>query len=236
MSSPAELHGFRDVCGEVLAHRHTNPDGSLGGWVAESATVARGAFLAAEAVVFDRASLLGSARVDGVSRIFDTAIVEDKANVIASSIGGEARVAGRAIVTRSTLLGSALAEGDAALDGVEFDAGSIDSGEVTKVHTLREAAESRIRKICKDLFATGHLHLGTTEDAVDFAVGAVVNEASVTGWVVVELKGCTRQTAQIRVINVYDSKDAAHEAMHHLRTAAHQRDPAPPHDDDTFKM
>lgn len=84
--------------------------------------------------------------------------------------------------------------------------------------------------------ATGHLHLGATEDAVDFAVGAVVNEASVTGWVVVELKGCTRQTAQIRVINVYDGKDAAHEDMHHLRTAAHQRDPTPPPDDDTFKM
>ena len=57
---------------------------------------------------------------------------------------------------RASLLGSALAEGDAALDGVEFDAGSIDSGEVTKVHTLREAAESGIRKICKDLLATGH--------------------------------------------------------------------------------
>ena len=145
-------------------------------------------------------------------------------------------IAEAVVFARASLLGSALAEGDAALDGVEFDAGSIDSGEVTKVHTLREAAESRIRKICKDLFATGHLHLGTTEDAVDFAVGAVVNEASVTGWVVVELKGCTRQTAQIRVINVHDSKDAAHEAMHHLRTAAHQPDPAPPPDDDTFKM
>lgn len=60
------------------------------------------------------------------------------------------------VFDRASLLGSALAEGDAALDGVEFDAGSIDSGEVTKVHTLREAAESGIRKICKDLLATGH--------------------------------------------------------------------------------
>ena len=33
-------YDFKDGNGPVPAHQHTNPDGSVGGWVADTATVA----------------------------------------------------------------------------------------------------------------------------------------------------------------------------------------------------
>lgn len=49
-------------------HRHGNPDGTEGGWVSTSATVAATATIAASAVVLDRAEVHAYARIpDGVT-------------------------------------------------------------------------------------------------------------------------------------------------------------------------
>ena len=41
--------------GPVPAHQHTNPDGSIGGWVANSATVSDTAYIGEDAEVFGNA-------------------------------------------------------------------------------------------------------------------------------------------------------------------------------------
>jgi len=46
---------FDDGNGPVPAHRHQNPDGSIGGWVADTATVAPTAEVGPEARIFDQA-------------------------------------------------------------------------------------------------------------------------------------------------------------------------------------
>jgi hypothetical protein len=51
--------------GPVPAHRHTNPDGTEGGWVADTATVEPTAW------VFGDAQVFGDARVSGDARVFE---------------------------------------------------------------------------------------------------------------------------------------------------------------------
>jgi len=51
--------------GPVPAHRHKNPNGSIGGWVANTATVADTAYIGEDARVFDNAKVYGDARVYG---------------------------------------------------------------------------------------------------------------------------------------------------------------------------
>lgn len=51
--------------GLVPAHRHTNPDGSEGGWVADTAWVDDTAWVAERALVFGSARVYNSARVYG---------------------------------------------------------------------------------------------------------------------------------------------------------------------------
>jgi hypothetical protein len=55
------LHTFIYHDSPVPAHRHINPDGSTGGWVAETAYVAPTAFLAEHAYVYDRARVTDKA-------------------------------------------------------------------------------------------------------------------------------------------------------------------------------
>ena len=55
--------------GSVPAHRHTNPDGSLGGWVANTACVD------STARVFGAAQGSGTAQVSGEAWVFDEARV-----------------------------------------------------------------------------------------------------------------------------------------------------------------
>mgnify|MGYP001581904840 CR=1 FL=1 len=58
-----------DNFGLVPAYRHTNPDGSIGGWVAKTASVDKTAFVGKEALVYvnarvsDNAQVLDNARV-----------------------------------------------------------------------------------------------------------------------------------------------------------------------------
>jgi hypothetical protein len=52
---------FGDSNGMVPAHRHINPDGSIGGWVADTAFVDSSVYIGFEALVYNKARILNMA-------------------------------------------------------------------------------------------------------------------------------------------------------------------------------
>lgn len=80
-------YDFEDGKGPVPAHRHKNPDGSTGGWVANSATVAETAYVGPDALVYGEAKVSNEAKVGDFARVYDFAQVYGNAQ-----IGGNARV------------------------------------------------------------------------------------------------------------------------------------------------
>lgn len=84
---------FEDGKGSVPAHRHVNPGGSEGGWVANTARVDPTVFVGFCAQVFCRAHVLGYASISAYARICGSAVVQDMARV-----GGAAVVEGEALV------------------------------------------------------------------------------------------------------------------------------------------
>jgi len=61
---------FGDGSGPVPAHQHKNPDGTTGGWVADTATVAATAFLDPGVRVSGNAWVCGKAKVCGDTWVF----------------------------------------------------------------------------------------------------------------------------------------------------------------------
>lgn len=92
-------HDFGDGNGAVKAHRHENPDGSKGGWVAETATVEKGCSIGDNARVFGKAWVCDKARVYGNAEVYGNAQVYDNARVYGNAwVFGNARVYGKAQV------------------------------------------------------------------------------------------------------------------------------------------
>lgn len=87
------LYDFKDGKGPVSAHRHLNPDGTIGGWVADTARVSPAAQVMPFAVVFGYALVMGGACVAGNARVFGHAVIANGALVT-----GQARVFERAVV------------------------------------------------------------------------------------------------------------------------------------------
>lgn len=84
---------FGDGRGPVPAHRHRNPDRSLGGWVAETAFVAPTALVVPEARIYQQAQVLDRARVSGKARVSGDAQLSGEAHVFGSAcVYGVARV------------------------------------------------------------------------------------------------------------------------------------------------
>ena len=83
----ASTFDFGDGNGAVAARRHVNPDGTEGGWVAETAhvaetaTVTSGATVRGCAQVRDYARVTDSARVSGDALVCDNAQISDNAQV-----------------------------------------------------------------------------------------------------------------------------------------------------------
>jgi hypothetical protein len=99
--------------GPVLAHRHVNPDGSLGGWVADTATVEPTAYVGPDARVYENAQVFGDAQVYENAQVFGDARVYGKAQVYGRAwVFGTARVFGDARV-----YGNAQVFGDARVRG-----------------------------------------------------------------------------------------------------------------------
>jgi len=73
--------------GPVPAHRHINPDGTVGGWVAETADVAKTAFVGVNARISDNARIYDNARISdnaqisGYARIYGNAWIYDNARI-----------------------------------------------------------------------------------------------------------------------------------------------------------
>jgi hypothetical protein len=85
--------------GPVPAHRHVNPDGSEGGWVAETATVEATAYVGPDARVFGNTWVSGNAWVYENARVFDNAWVFGNARMYENArVFGDAWVYGNARV------------------------------------------------------------------------------------------------------------------------------------------
>lgn len=102
--------------GPVRASRHTNPDGSIGGWVADTAHVDDTAHLAADARVYGNARVFGDGQVRDAAQVYDNARVGDggvvsdrahvygNAHVTASTVTGVARVLGSAQISHGAVI------------------------------------------------------------------------------------------------------------------------------------
>jgi UDP-3-O-[3-hydroxymyristoyl] glucosamine N-acyltransferase len=95
----SEVFNFKDGYGPVPAAQHINPDGSIGGWVAATATVEATAYVGPEALVFGKARVYDSAWVYGEAQMYGSAWVYGEAQVSGDAwVYGDARVGGNAWV------------------------------------------------------------------------------------------------------------------------------------------
>ena len=127
--------------GPAKAHRHKNPDGSEGGWVADTATVDSTAYVGLDAQIFDRAQVRSQARIYDRAQVYDRAHVLERARVYGQSqvsgcarVYGLAEVFGRAHVFGSTVIGGASRISNAVLYVGYYD--SIHCGQTPDVITL----------------------------------------------------------------------------------------------------
>lgn len=89
----AETFDFADGDGKVPAKQHRNPNGTLGGWVAEGAHVDSDVHMDPQTMVYGNAKVLGHAELRGSSRVFGHATVQDSAELYDSvSVYGNAVV------------------------------------------------------------------------------------------------------------------------------------------------
>ena len=91
-------YDFNDGNGPVPAHQHVNPDGSVGGWIADTAQVAATAYIGPDAVVFGNAQVSGDARVYGSALVYGNARVYRSARVYGSAqVSGDTWVCGNEV-------------------------------------------------------------------------------------------------------------------------------------------
>jgi NDP-sugar pyrophosphorylase family protein len=88
---------FWDGKGPVLAHRHVNPTGSEGGWVADTAYVDRSCHISSDSSVGGTARVERNTCIEGYSR------VTDNAHVIGSLLRDESLVRGDSLVQDAIL-------------------------------------------------------------------------------------------------------------------------------------
>jgi DNA-binding response OmpR family regulator len=94
--------------GPTEARRHINPDGSVGGWVAETARVDADCTVASDARVFGNARVFGGALILGHGVVCDLARVRD-----GGIVTGQGVVSGSADVEGGLVCGEALVTGNA---------------------------------------------------------------------------------------------------------------------------
>lgn len=94
---------FGAPCGGAPVVAHKNPDGSAGGMVAKTASVASTVRVDSAASVCEKAIAQGNVRIGKGSEISGSAVLEGGAVVNSSKIKGNAKVFGNAVVTNSTV-------------------------------------------------------------------------------------------------------------------------------------
>lgn len=92
----------------VPARRHINPDGSIGGWVADTAYVAPTAYVGPNARVCDYAQMSGYTRMNGNTRLSGYAQMHDYAQMHGNTrLSGFARMSGYTEMRGNAQLGEA---------------------------------------------------------------------------------------------------------------------------------
>ena len=81
---------FKFPTGLALAHRHINPNGTEGGWVADTASVGKNVYVGKDALVFDRAKVFDFVQIYG-GQVYGKAELRD-----AVQVAGDAKVFGNA--------------------------------------------------------------------------------------------------------------------------------------------
>ena len=90
-------------CDGAKGSSHKNPDGSQGGFVANSAKVSGTVFLDASSSVCEQARVQGNAKVKSSSMVGGTATVEGNSEIISSRVYGASKVYGKALVVNSAV-------------------------------------------------------------------------------------------------------------------------------------
>jgi len=129
--STPPVHDFGE--GQVHAHRHINPGGTEGGWVADTANVADTATIGPNAQISDNARVFDHAQVLGDAQVYCNAQVYNNATVDGSAwVSGNARVFGDARVYDSAVVyGNAQVFGDARICKNAHVIGNVATGETT---------------------------------------------------------------------------------------------------------
>ncbi len=110
---------FEHTDKEVRAYRHINPDGTLGGWVAETATVEDTCYIGMFAQVYEYATVSGNAKVLHYGRVCEFATVTDDAEIDDYSL----------------VCGSAIVSGNAYIGGNSIIAGDCRAGGYTEIYS-----------------------------------------------------------------------------------------------------
>lgn len=116
---------FNDGNGLVSAHRHKNPNGEFGGWVANSAIVEVTvhvdihSLIYGQAWVYDNAQVLGQAQIFGEAQVYNQAQVYGEAQVYnQAQVYGEAKIYGKAkIFDNAHIFGNGQVSGKALVFG-----------------------------------------------------------------------------------------------------------------------
>ena len=94
-----QLYDFEDGLGFVPAHQHKNPDGSVGGWVAETAWVDSTAYVGENTKVYGHAQVFGKALIYGNAKVYGKALICGNAQIYSQvQVYGQAQVFGQARV------------------------------------------------------------------------------------------------------------------------------------------
>ena len=103
---------FEHQDAEVRAYRHKNPDGTLGGWVAETCDVADTVYIEPTAEVFEYATVKDNVRILHESRVCEfaevsgSAVIDDYSMVCGNSkVNGNAYIGGNSIIAGDTKVG-----------------------------------------------------------------------------------------------------------------------------------
>jgi carbonic anhydrase/acetyltransferase-like protein (isoleucine patch superfamily) len=118
-SSGEDKNSFDFGAGKVPAHRHKNPDGTVGGWVADTAEVGGDIYIGSNARVKDNAKITSYGTKEPI-KILDNAIVSGNARVYGNRqfnfpviISGNASISDSARITGGLISGNAVVDGRA---------------------------------------------------------------------------------------------------------------------------
>jgi len=177
-------YDFGDGYGAVPAHRHVNPDGTIGGWVADTAAVSPTATVGVDARVYDNAIVCGNARVYENSCVSTNAHVSDNAHV-----SGYAVVCGSARVYEN-----AHVSGDAAVCG-----DAIVYGSAVVCGTARVGGDTHV-------FDTAHVRGAATVRSNDDLLWGVVAGQPWTAWRETDGQVVVADGCQVHGIDKWDAR------------------------------